>query len=173
MHTAAIVSARQLGEIEDALLFYDTRASSSTRRSSKAIDEAIELRRQKGDHEGVERLLKVQLEQAKQAQDRAKIVAVLDQLGALYRKLLNEPELAIDAYEAAQAFDPDGKERAETLAELYASDVTQYLDKAVKAQTQMLRATRTGSRATSSSGASTPRRGARTRPGASARRSAC
>ena len=54
-------------------------------------------------------------------------------MGELYRKFLNEPELAIDAYEAAQAFDPDGRERAETLAELYASDVTQYLEKAVKA----------------------------------------
>jgi len=103
------------------------------------MDEAIELRRQKGDHDGVERLLKTQLEQAKQTQDRAKIVQVLDRLGELYQKLLNEPELAIDAYEAAQAFDPEGKERGEILAELYASDVTQYLDKAVRAQAQMLR----------------------------------
>jgi hypothetical protein len=52
---------------------------------------------------------------------------------------LNEPELAIDAYEAAQAFDPEGKERADILAELYASDVTQYLDKAVRAQAQILK----------------------------------
>ncbi len=137
MHTAAMVTARHLGEIEDALLFYD-KAIDFDPTLSKAMDEAIELRLQTGDHEGVERLLKVQLEQAKRLQDRDKIVAVLDRLGALYRKLLNEPELAIDAYEAAQAFDPEGKERAETLAELYASDVTQYLDKAVNAQTQML-----------------------------------
>ena len=139
MHTAAMVTARQLGDIEDALAFYD-KALEFDPTLSKAMDEAIELRLQTGDHEGVERHLNVQLEQAKQLQDREKIVAVLDRLGALYRKLLNEPELAIDAYEAAQAFDPEGKERAEILAELYASDVTQYLDKAVKAQTQMLRA---------------------------------
>ena len=137
LHTAAMVTARHLGEIEDALLFYD-KAIDFDPTLSKAMDEAIELRLQTGDHEGVERLLKVQLEQAKRVQDREKIVAVLDRLGALYRKLLNEPELAIDAYEAAQAFDPEGKERAEVLAELYASDVTQYLDKAVRAQTQML-----------------------------------
>jgi tetratricopeptide (TPR) repeat protein len=138
MHTAAMVTARQLGEIQDALLFYD-KAIEFDPTLTKAMDEAIELRLQTGDHEGVERLLKVQLEQAKRLQDREKIVAVLDRLGALYRKLLNEPELAIDAYEAAQAFDPEGKERAETLAELYASDVTQYLDKAVRAQTEMLK----------------------------------
>ncbi len=139
MHTAAMVTARQLGNIEDALAFYD-KALEFDPTLSKAMDEAIELRLQIGDHEGVEGHLNAQLEQAKRVQDREKIVAVLDRLGALYAKLLNEPELAIDAYEAAQAFDPEGKERAEILAELYASDVTQYLDKAVKAQTQMLHA---------------------------------
>jgi len=138
MHTAAMVSARQLGETQRALEFYD-RALEFDPTLSKAMDEATDLRLQIGDFEGVERLLKVQLEQAKHVQDREKIVLVLDRMGALYRKLLNEPELAIDAYEAAQAFEPEGKERAEILAELYASDVTQYLDKAVRAQTEMLR----------------------------------
>jgi tetratricopeptide (TPR) repeat protein/tRNA A-37 threonylcarbamoyl transferase component Bud32 len=138
MHTAAIVTSRQLGETTQALAYYE-RALEFDPASVKAAEEAIELRHQIGDNEGVERLLKMQLEQAKQTQDRTKIVQVLDQLGELYQKLLNEPELAIDAYEAAQAFDPEGKERGELLAELYASDVTQYLDKAVRAQAQMLR----------------------------------
>jgi tetratricopeptide (TPR) repeat protein/tRNA A-37 threonylcarbamoyl transferase component Bud32 len=138
MHTAAIVSSRQLGETDQALAFYE-RAIEFDPTLTKAMDEALELRRQKGDHDGVERLLKAQLEQAKQLQDRARIVQVLDQMGELYRKFLNEPELAIDAYEAAQAFDPEGKERAEMLAELYASDVAQYLEKAVRAQAQILR----------------------------------
>ena len=70
MHTAAMVTARHLGRDPR------TRSSSTTRRIdfdptlSKAMDEAIELRLQTGDHEGVERLLKVQLEQAKRLQDR-------------------------------------------------------------------------------------------------------
>ncbi len=138
MHTAAIVTSRQLGETDQALAFYE-RALDYDPSLSKAADEAIELRAQMRDHEGVERLLKTQLAQAKTAQDRAKIIQVLDRLGDLYRRLLNEPELAIDAYEAAQAFDPEGKERAEILAELYASDVAQYLDKAVRSQAQILR----------------------------------
>ena len=139
MHTAAIVSSRQLGEVDQALAFYDL-AIEFDPTLSKARDEAIELRRQKGDHEGIETMLKAELEQAKHVQDRDKMVEVLDRLGEVYRTLLNEPELAIDAYEAAQAFDPEGKERGEILAGLYASDVTQYLDKAVTAQTQRLRA---------------------------------
>jgi len=138
MHTAAIVTSRQLGEADQALAFYE-RALEFDPALTKAAEEAIDLRRQIGDSEGVERLLKMQLEQAKHTQDRTKIVQVLDRLGELYQKLLNEPELAIDAYEAAQAFDPEGKERGEILAELYASDPAQYLEKAVRAQAQMLR----------------------------------
>jgi tetratricopeptide (TPR) repeat protein len=139
MQTAAIVSARQLGEVHRALEYYD-RALEFDPTFVRARDEAIDLCRQAGDSEGVERLLKDQLDQAKRLQDRELIVRVLDSLGELYQKALNEPSLAIGAYEAAQAFDPDGKERATLLADLYASDVTKYLDKAVKAHGEMLAA---------------------------------
>lgn len=138
MHTAAAVAARQLGERNKAIEYYD-RALELDPTLSKALEEAIELRRNKHDHDGVERLLKMQLDQAKDAQDREKLREILDQLGELYQKFLNEPEMAIDAYEAATAFDPENKQRAETLAELYASDVGQYLEKAVKSQAQILK----------------------------------
>ncbi len=138
MHTAAIVSSRQMGEVDQALGYYD-RALEADPTLTRALEEALELRRTKGDHDGVEKHLKMQLEQAKAKQDRTKLTQVLDQLGTLYQKFLNEPELAIDAFEAAQAFDPDDRQRAEKLADLYASDVNQYLEKAVKAQSQILR----------------------------------
>ena len=48
MHTAAIVSARQLGETDQALELLRRAPSSSTRRSTKALDEAIELRGAQG-----------------------------------------------------------------------------------------------------------------------------
>jgi tetratricopeptide (TPR) repeat protein len=138
MHTAAIVSARQLGEVDQALVFYD-RALEFDPSLGKVLEEAIDLRRTKGDHAGVEKLLNQQIDQAKEANDRVKLTKVLDQLGELYLKYLNEPTLAIDAYEAAQAFDPDDRPRAELLAELYASNVEEYLDKAVHAQAQILK----------------------------------
>ena len=115
------------------------RSSSSTRRTRRRSTRPSSSIASKGAHHDVERLLKLQIEQAKATSDRDKLVRVLDQLGELYQKHLNEPELAIDAYEAAQAFDPEDRARAEKLAELYALDPKQYLDKAVKSQTQILR----------------------------------
>ena len=138
MHTAATIAGRQLKKVDQAIEFYE-KALGYDENIAKAVDELLELYREKGDHTKVERMLKTQLETAKGAGDRAAIVKVLDSLGALYEKHLSEPELAIDAYEAAQAFDPDEKSRGEKLAELYASDPAQYLEKAVRSQAQMLR----------------------------------
>ncbi len=138
MHTAATIASKQLNNIDKALDFYK-RALEFDPSLTKALGEAVELYRSKGKHDEVERLLKAQLDQAKVAQDREKIVKVLDQLGELYQKFLSEPDLAVDAYEAAQAFDPEDKTRAEKLAEIYAADPKQYLDKAVAAQNALLR----------------------------------
>jgi serine/threonine protein kinase/lipopolysaccharide biosynthesis regulator YciM len=138
MHTAATIASKHTGEIDKALGFYK-RALELEPSNEKALNEAIELYRTKGQNDEVERLLKTQLDQAKVAQDRAKIVSVLDKLGELYQKFLNEPDLAVDAYEAAQAFDPEDRSRAEKLAEIYAADPAQYLDKAVAAQAVILR----------------------------------
>ncbi|HXX65546.1 MAG TPA: tetratricopeptide repeat protein [Polyangiaceae bacterium] len=139
MHTAAKVTARQLGEIDQAIEYYD-RALEFDPGLVKAMDEVVELRLQKSDYGAIERLLNIELDHAKQLQDKTRIVHALDRLGELYAKSLNETGLAIDAYETAQAFDPDGAARTAILADLYASDVAVYLDKAVRAQGQILRA---------------------------------
>ncbi|MBX3202183.1 MAG: protein kinase [Labilithrix sp.] len=138
MHTAATIASKHTGEIDKALSFYK-RALELEPSNDKALNEAIELYRTKGQNDEVERLLKTQLDQAKVAQDREKIVRVLDKLGELYQKFLNEPDLAVDAYEAAQAFDPDDRSRGDKLAEIYAADPGQYLDKAVSSQAGILR----------------------------------
>ncbi|MBX3225634.1 MAG: tetratricopeptide repeat protein, partial [Labilithrix sp.] len=138
MHTAATIASKHTGEIDKALSFYK-RALELEPSNDKALTEALELYRARGQNDEVERLLKTQLDQAKVAQDREKIVRVLDKLGELYQKFLNEPDLAVDAYEAAQAFDPEDRSRGDKLAEIYASDPAQYLDKAVGSQAAILR----------------------------------
>ncbi|MBX3230159.1 MAG: tetratricopeptide repeat protein [Labilithrix sp.] len=138
MHTAATIAAKHTGDPDTAIDFYQ-RALMFDPSNEKALNEVVELLRQRGRNDEVEDILKAQLDEAKVAQDRDRIVRVLDRLGDLYQRFLNEPDLAVDAFEAAQAFDPEDRARAEKLAEIYAADPKQYLDKAVLAQAQILR----------------------------------
>lgn len=138
VQTAAIVSARQLEEIDQALEYYE-RVLELDPEMEKALDDAIDLYDRKGDHAGSERLLQRKLERAKEASDRDKELATLGALAKLYQDQFGDTDRAIDAYEAAQALEPDNQERNELLASLYASDPAQYLDKAVSSQGLLLR----------------------------------
>ena len=131
MHTAAIVSWRQMGDLDRAAQFYD-QVLELDPTLDKALAEAIEIRGDKGDHEGVEKLLKVELERATDRNDATKMLETFDRLGVLYKDKLGWMGEAIDAYEAAQTMDPDNDTRNELLAKLYASDPAQYLEKAVQ-----------------------------------------
>jgi tetratricopeptide (TPR) repeat protein len=138
LHTAAIVTARQIGDLDKAVQLYD-QVLELDPTLDKALAEAIEIHGDKNDHEGVERLLKVELERATDSGDNAKMLATFEKLGVLYKDKLGWTGEAIDAYEAAQTLEPDNDVRNELLATLYASDPAQYLDKAVSAQTPILR----------------------------------
>jgi tetratricopeptide (TPR) repeat protein len=138
LHTVAIVQNRQLGETDRALELYD-QVLELDPTLDRALAEAIDLRETKGDYQGVERLLKVQLEHATEKDDVDTMLATFERLGGLYKDKLGWMSEAIDAYEAAQTLDPDNIERNELLARLYASDPAQYLEKAVAAQVPILR----------------------------------
>jgi hypothetical protein len=138
LHTAAIVCARQIHDLDKAAQFYD-QVLELDPTLDKALTEAIDVHGGKGDHEGVEKLLKVELERATDKGDVPKMLESFDRLGALYKDKLGWMGEAIDAYEAAQSLDGDNEARNELLAKLYASDPAQYLDKAVAAQAPILR----------------------------------
>jgi len=138
LHTAAMVSARQLGEIDTALEYYE-RALELDPTLDRALEEAVDLRTQKGDYRGVETLLKMKLDHANEANDHQKMLEAFEELAVLYHKNLGWIGAAIDAYEAAQTLDPENKRRNDLLASLYASDPVQYLDKAVTAHRAILR----------------------------------
>src|SRR4029079_14748370 len=67
LHTAAIVSWRQMGDLDKAASFYD-QVLELDPSLDRALAEAIEIRGDKGDHEGVEQLLKVELARATHTQ---------------------------------------------------------------------------------------------------------
>ncbi len=138
LHTAANLCGRQMGDLDRAIEFYD-QVLSLDPSLERALAEAIDARREKGDHEGVEKLLKKKLEAATEVKDKEKMLVTFGELGELYEKKLGWIDQAIDAYEAAQTLAPDDKPRNELLAGLYASDPAKYLEKAVVAQLAILR----------------------------------
>ena len=84
------MSHRQLGEIDAAIRYYD-RALEFDPAAAKALEEALELRKTKGDHIGVERLLNARLDQAKNGNDRAAIVRVTSLLAPGSRLTRSNP----------------------------------------------------------------------------------
>lgn len=138
LHTAAVVCARQMGDLDRALELYQ-RVLELDPKLEKALVEATELRREKGDYEGVERLLQRKLEMATADKDRNAMLATFSELAELYEKNLGWMDRAIDAYEAAQTLEPDNAARQTKLAELYGADPKKYLDKAIAAQQVILR----------------------------------
>ncbi len=136
LHTAAGLVHKQLLDLEQAAGLFDQVLLLDP--TTKAIADAIELRREKGDFDDVEALLKRQLDRAKSDDDKERQAATFDALGELYHRNLGRTDDAVDAFEAAQALDPDDKERNERLADMYASDPSKYLDKAVLAQSAVM-----------------------------------
>jgi tetratricopeptide (TPR) repeat protein len=138
LHTAAIVTARQAGDVERALEFYE-QVLKLEPRFDKALNEAAELERERSNWEGVERVLKRRLIAATEGDDKPAMLDSFQQLGELYEKNLGLMDQAIDAYEAAQTLEPENKHRSEHLGGLYATDPEKYLDKAVASQALLLR----------------------------------
>jgi len=137
IHTAAIVTGQQLEDVDKALEFLD-KVRELDPEFEAALTESLKLREKKGDHEGVEKLLKVKLERATEKDDRDTVLATFDALGVLYKDKLGWMSDAIDAFEAAQMLDPDNAKRNGLLAEMYASNPAEYLEKAVAAQRGLL-----------------------------------
>lgn len=138
LHTAAIVTARQVGDASRALEFYE-QVLTLEPRFDKAWNEAVELQRERGDWQGMERLLQRRLDAATEADDKAAMLDSFEQLGRLYENNLGLMDQAIDAYEAAQTLEPENSTRSEHLGKLYATDPAKYLDKAVASQALLLR----------------------------------
>ncbi|RLB45964.1 MAG: hypothetical protein DRI90_27850, partial [Deltaproteobacteria bacterium] len=138
VHTAAGVCARQLGDLDAAIEYLD-QVLDLDPENEKALQESIDVRDQKGDHEGVISFLNIVLERSEKAGDEATAIETIDRIAAIYETKIGSPKDAIEHYEKAQERSPENNQRAEKLAELYAGDTEQFLDKAVTAQMAIIR----------------------------------
>jgi tetratricopeptide (TPR) repeat protein len=137
LHTAANITARQIGDTKRALEFYE-KVLELDPTLEKAEKEALELYLDSRAFSGAERVLKAKLARATSADDQASMLAAFSDLGDVYEQM-GATDKSIDALEAAQTLDPENRERAEKLTTLYATDPERYLDKAVAAQGVLLK----------------------------------
>jgi tetratricopeptide (TPR) repeat protein len=130
LHTAAIVSNKQLQDYEQAARFYEEVLALDPG-FEKAKNELMEIRELRGDHEGLERALKIELEKVSETGDTARMLALFDKLGVLYKDKLGKIAEAVDAYEAAQSLEPDNETRNDLLESIYLENQEQFPEKAL------------------------------------------
>ncbi|MBW2457750.1 MAG: tetratricopeptide repeat protein, partial [Deltaproteobacteria bacterium] len=83
VHTAAGVCSRQLGDLDAAIEYLD-QVLDLDPENEKALQESIEVREQKGDHEGVIGFLNIVLERAEKAGDEAAAIETVDRIAEIY-----------------------------------------------------------------------------------------
>jgi tetratricopeptide (TPR) repeat protein len=137
LNTAAIVNARQLGEVDSAIELYEQVIDLDST-ATKALNEVIELRRAKGELNDVERLLRRKLEIAIQNEDVQGQVQTWTSLGGLYERELGWTDHAVVAYEKIQELEPTRIEHTEKLAALYATDPGRWMHNALMSQLKLL-----------------------------------
>ena len=137
LHTAAQVAAKEMGDTNQALELIDQVLELDPKHEG-ALGEALKLRRQVGDMEGLKQLLKEQIKTASEANDNRTMLRTLDELADLYLNHFGRLDQAIAVHEGALEVEPGDSRRAEILADLYARDPSRYLNKAVAAQAKVL-----------------------------------
>lgn len=137
LHTAAMVTARQVQDPAQAALYFDQVVELDPN-NAKALGEYVALQRDAGNHAAVAELLHKRVALAQRQSDRATQLQSYDELAAVYEHRLVDYGAAISALEAAMELDPDNRERAEKLASLYESDAEHYLAQAVALQEKLL-----------------------------------
>ncbi len=137
LHTAALVSGRQIGDPNQAAYYFD-QVLELDPGNEKAVAELASIQKEAGNYKAVEELLKRKLAAADAGHDAVARLATLDELGELYDKHLVAPDLAAQAYEAANEMEPGNKARLDALARIYESDPDTFRDKGIQLQEYLL-----------------------------------
>lgn len=137
LQTAALVSARQIGDPRQAADFFE-QVLELEPRNEKAMTELITIQQATGNYNAVEDLLKRRIALAEETEDSGARIAAYDALGELYERHIIAPDLAAQAYEQATEADPSNRERLDKLARIYEGDPEVFRDKGIALQEQLL-----------------------------------
>jgi len=136
--TAALVSAREVGDKEGAAKYFE-QVLELEPNHEKALKELIELQKGARRYQAVEQLLLRQIAVAEPEGDTKALVRTYDALGELYQKNMGDSAKAAEALEAAFGLEPDNASRLERLSTLYLSDPEKFRDKGIDLHEYQLR----------------------------------
>jgi tetratricopeptide (TPR) repeat protein len=137
LHTAAMVTARQVEDPAQAAVYFD-QVLELDPKNLKALEEYISIERDAGNYKAVVGLLTRRVQLAQELGQQPLALASYDELASVYETKLVDYPAAIEALEAATDLDPENRERAEKLASLYESDPEAYQARAVALQEKLL-----------------------------------
>lgn len=139
LHTAAIVQARQMGQVEAALELLE-QVIELDPTLTKAFSEALELNRTRKDFTAVERLLRRKLDSAVQAEDVPTQIECYAALAELYERDLGWLDYAITALEHASLLEPKNIARTKQIAVLCGKDPAHHIERALQAHMKIIHA---------------------------------
>ncbi len=137
LYTAGRVAWKEMGDVKLASQIL-ARSLELDAENEDVAKDGVEVHALSGNAEGLKEALKRQVKIASDAGDREQMLRSLGALAELYLRHFKRMDQAIAVTEAALEVDPDNVERKELLAQLYASDTSHYLDKAVAAQLEII-----------------------------------
>lgn len=138
IHTAAGIAIRQVEDLERGIELL-RKVLELDPANDKASKELLEAYDAKGDWDEVIPRLEAQLEAATKTDDQAQRLALHDKLAAIYKDRLSKIDEAVAELEKALEIDPENESRSNALAEIYASDLDKFIEKALANQHQQIR----------------------------------
>ncbi|HEX6243013.1 MAG TPA: tetratricopeptide repeat protein [Polyangiales bacterium] len=139
LQTAAAISNAELAQHERAVELYE-RALHAVPTLESAFQGLTECLTRAEDWSRLSGAYRTFIENGKGRLADDALAALWDKLGDLSSKQLSRVDDAVSAYEAAQALDPDNRERSERLAEIYGRHPNRYGERAIAAHEKLLEA---------------------------------
>lgn len=135
--TAAAISNGELAQHERAVELYE-RALHAVPNLESAFNGLTECLTRAEDWSRLAGTYRNFIEHGKSSLSEQELAALWDKLGDLCARRLSRVDEAVSALEAAQALDPDNRERAERLADIYGKHPNRYGERAIAAHEKLL-----------------------------------
>jgi tetratricopeptide (TPR) repeat protein len=137
LYTAAGIAHKELGELEDAIEYYETALGFDASLES-AFRGLVECLSKAGAWDRLASAYRAQLERRKDDLDGEQRAALWDTLGSIYLDRLHRIDPAVEAYETASELAPDNRSRTELLVDLYSRAPSRFADRAISAHDRLL-----------------------------------